>query len=117
MAKTYLALQRDIAKLQKEAEAVRQKEVAGVVGRIKEAINTYGLTAQDLGLSGAGKPAAKARKAADVTPKGRRGAAAASRPAKYRDASGNTWGGRGPRPHWLRDALASGKQLQDFATQ
>ena len=29
--------------------------------------------------------------------------------------SGNTWGGRGPRPQWLRDALANGKSLQDFA--
>jgi DNA-binding protein H-NS len=34
---------------------------------------------------------------------------------KYRDGEGNTWVGRGPRPQWLRDALANGKTLADFA--
>ena len=38
-----------------------------------------------------------------------------ARAAKYRDESGNTWVGRGPRPQWLRDALNAGKSLQDFA--
>ena len=34
--------------------------------------------------------------------------------AKFKDDQGNTWGGRGPRPQWLRDALASGKALDEF---
>lgn len=34
--------------------------------------------------------------------------------ALYRDAHGNTWGGRGRRPTWLNEALASGKTLEDF---
>ena len=33
---------------------------------------------------------------------------------KYRDAQGNSWGGRGPRPLWLRDALAAGHDLIEF---
>ena len=33
---------------------------------------------------------------------------------KFRNDSGGTWGGRGKRPQWLRDALAGGKQLSDF---
>lgn len=32
----------------------------------------------------------------------------------YRDANGNTWGGRGRRPTWLNEALARGKTLEDF---
>ncbi len=32
-----------------------------------------------------------------------------------RDGDGNTWVGRGPRPQWLRDALASGRSLGNFA--
>lgn len=36
--------------------------------------------------------------------------------AKYRDPENlaNTWSGRGHRPQWLRDALDSGRQLDDF---
>ncbi|WP_405549433.1 H-NS family nucleoid-associated regulatory protein [Variovorax paradoxus] len=26
------------------------------------------------------------------------------------------WSGRGPRPHWLRDALAAGTPLKSFAS-
>jgi DNA-binding protein H-NS len=34
--------------------------------------------------------------------------------AKYQDGTGNSWGGFGPRPKWLKDALAGGKKLEDF---
>ena len=37
------------------------------------------------------------------------------KPVRFRDDEGNTWIGRGPRPQWLKDALASGKNLGDFA--
>ncbi|SDW66201.1 H-NS family nucleoid-associated regulatory protein [Litoreibacter albidus] len=44
--------------------------------------------------------------------------AAAKKPAKaaYRhpDDASKTWAGRGARPLWLKDALASGKTLEDF---
>jgi len=33
---------------------------------------------------------------------------------RYRDASGNTWTGRGKRPTWLVQALADGKALEEF---
>jgi DNA-binding protein H-NS len=33
---------------------------------------------------------------------------------KFRDEQGNTWGGRGPQPRWLRDAIAAGKSKDDF---
>lgn len=42
--------------------------------------------------------------------------AAINGPAKYRDANGNTWGGKGRRPKWLKDEIAAGKSLTDFAT-
>ena len=34
--------------------------------------------------------------------------------AKYQDGAGNSWGGMGPRPKWLKQAIASGKKLEDF---
>jgi DNA-binding protein H-NS len=36
---------------------------------------------------------------------------------KFRNEAGATWVGRGKRPQWLRDALAAGKQLSDFAVK
>ena len=35
-------------------------------------------------------------------------------PAKYKDGVGNSWTGRGSQPRWLKAALASGKQLDQF---
>ena len=85
-----------------EAEKLRRQEISDVVKRIKDAIAAYGLTADDLGIGGKRTSARQAvsRKRAST--------------AKYRDGTGNTWGGLGPRPKWLRDALESGKQLEDF---
>jgi DNA-binding protein H-NS len=33
---------------------------------------------------------------------------------KYRSRSGETWAGRGARPHWLVAAIKGGKKLDDF---
>lgn len=119
MTKTYTDLMKQIETLREEAERVRRDEVAGVVARIKEAIAVYGLTAADLGLSPAARGGRPAK--APATP-ARRGAAkakgrgkAAGPAAKYRDEQGRTWGGRGPRPLWLREALNAGRKLEDFA--
>ena len=112
MTKSYAQIQKQIAALQRDAEKLKRQEVDGVIARIKEAIQVYGLTAGDLGLDGTrpkGKPGPKPGSSAKAK------AAKPSRAAKYRDEAGNTWVGRGPRPQWLRDALAAGKSLKDFA--
>lgn len=111
MSKTYAQLQKEIETLQREAEKLKRKEIDDVIGRIKEAIRVYELTASDLGLDlSSGRRRGGAGKSARKSAQGK----AASR-VKYRDESGNVWGGRGPRPQWLRDALLAGKTLQDFA--
>ncbi|VTU42713.1 MULTISPECIES: H-NS family nucleoid-associated regulatory protein [unclassified Variovorax] len=104
MTQTYSQLQKQIAALQRQADSVREKEVGGVVARIREAIEHYGLTAEQL-FGGKGVKSTKAVK-------GRTGA----RVAKFADENGNTWGGMGKRPDWLKKALLSGKSLADFAT-
>jgi DNA-binding protein H-NS len=114
--RTYAQIQNQIEELQRQAEAMRKKEVEGVIARIKEAISVYGLSAADLGLSGKGgaaaKPAGRAvKKRKAGTPARKR----VGRAVKYSDGNGNTWVGRGPRPQWVKDALAAGKQLSDFA--
>jgi DNA-binding protein H-NS len=112
MPKTYADIQKQIEELSKEAERLKRKEVADVVARIKEAIQVYGLTAKDLALTGGG---ASKRAAGSKTAKPKAAKAKGAAKVKLRDEAGNTWGGRGPRPQWLRDALAAGKNLGDFA--
>jgi len=117
MTQSYSQIVRQIESLQRKANAARKKEVAGVVSRIKEAISFYNLTAGELGLSAVRSAAPSPSHAA--IPKRKKGAAKSKSKfgdvAKYRDAAGNEWVGRGPRPIWLREALASGKTLADFA--
>jgi DNA-binding protein H-NS len=110
--KTYQQIQEEITALQKRAETAKAKEAAEVVSRVKEAIAVYGITAQDLGLTSTGRAAPKTSRAA---PAKRRSRPAKARQPKYRDEAGNVWGGRGPRPFWLRTALSTGKALGDFA--
>ena len=114
MTKTYAQIQKQIEALKQDAERVRRREVDGVVGRIREAISVYGLTASDLGFGGKAKLAGKS-----PTPIKRRGRKAAKPVAvvKFRNDAGGTWGGRGKRPQWLRDAINSGKSLADFAVK
>jgi DNA-binding protein H-NS len=115
MTKTYAQVLKQIDHLKQEAERLRRQEVDGVIDRIRQAIAHYGLTAADLGLgrgSGVAKPTAKKTR-------GRRKGkpATGGALAKYRDDQGRTWVGRGKRPQWLRDALAAGKSLEDFAVK
>ncbi len=119
MTKTYAQIVKQIEVLKQDAERIRRKEIEGVVGRIREAIAAYGLTAEDLGFNA--KPKAKGKGAAKAAPARKSGVKAkAGKPAaaiKFSNGSGGTWGGRGKRPQWLRDALAAGKTLADFAVK
>ena len=74
--KTYVAIKAEIAKLEKQAEAARKAEVSDVIGRIKQAIAAYGLTADDLGLGRGG--AARTRQLGESAPTSRRGTGSAS---------------------------------------
>ena len=115
MTKTYSQVMKQIDTLKAEAEKLRRQEVDGVIARIREAVRHYGLTAADLGLGGA----RSAAKPAPGKTRGRGKAKAKSGTAviKFRDDQGRGWVGRGKRPQWLRDALAAGRKLEDFAVK
>jgi DNA-binding protein H-NS len=126
MAKSLAQVNAQIAKLQREADALKAKEVAGVVAGIKEAIASYGLTSADLFDDAVApvksatrqKRAATARPAAQSAPGKKAPKAPAKKPAsqiKYRDDAGHTWTGHGKRPNWFKAAIEAGKTPEDLA--
>jgi DNA-binding protein H-NS len=104
--KSYSDMLEQIQKLQAEAQALRDGEIADVIARVREEVRKYELTPEQ--VFGGRQVARKARRAGSA-----RNAAAA---ARYSDGKGNVWGGRGPRPRWLKEALASGASLESFLT-
>ncbi|MGA3983445.1 H-NS family nucleoid-associated regulatory protein [Ralstonia nicotianae] len=75
------------AELETKIEAARQVEVAEVIAAVRQAVQEFGLTAEDIGLA--------PRKGKNATSKG-------ALPPMYRDPkTGATWSGRGRAPAWL----------------
>lgn len=96
--KSYKALRAQIAKLEQQAEAMRQTQVKAVVAQLKKTIAEYGLTAEELGLVPGGRGGRRAAKPAATRRAG-------SGVAKYRDPkTGQTWTGRGRPPAWIAGA-------------
>jgi DNA-binding protein H-NS len=118
MKKTYQQIRRQIEALEREAEKLKRAEVAGVIERIKLAIDAYGLTAADLGLAVSPMVAKAPTKPSGTTAQTQGSAGKALKkgklPVKFRDQSGNTWTGRGSQPRWLKGALAEGRNLDEF---
>lgn len=91
--------------LDRQIQETQRAERQSAIDKVRTLMAEFGLTMDDLQ---GGKPSATGKK---------KGGAEGGRkaPVKYRDAAGNSWTGRGLQPRWLKEALASGKQLSDFA--
>jgi DNA-binding protein H-NS len=92
-------IKEQISRLQRQAEAIESQ----VVDRIRKEIAKYGLTVDQLFGKTTSARGPKAKNSAKP-----------DRPVKFADGTGNTWHGMGKRPDWLRQALESGKTLDDF---
>ena len=87
------------AAIEQQIADAQKAERADAVARVRALMAEHGLTLADLSA----RTAAPKKTGAKVAP-------------KYRDAAtGNTWSGRGLQPKWLKEALASGKKISDFA--
>lgn len=114
MPKTLAQIQKQIARLEEQARAIKEREVSDVVGRIKEAIEFYGLTPADLGFGPGGAKRGPRKARGKKAPAGKRAARKAVA-AKYKDDQGHSWSGRGRRPKWFVDAIAAGKTPEQLA--
>lgn len=107
MARSLSKIKEQIAKLQQEADSIQSSAIA----RIRKEIASLGLTAEHLFGSTSATGSTKAAQPRSVPANKRK---AAAKPAKYADEQGNSWGGMGKRPQWVRDVLAAGRSLEDF---
>lgn len=111
MAKSLAKINEQIAKLQKEADALQST----VIARLKREIAQHGLTAEHLFGSTSRALVKRASKAALKPAKvGKAKRAGAAKAAKYADDQGNAWGGVGKRPQWIHAALSTGHSLEEF---
>ncbi len=89
------------AEIEKQIDDAARNERAEAIAKVKALMAEHGLSVADLSARGSSRSTRST------------GSKVA---AKYRNAAtGQTWSGRGLRPNWLKDALASGKKLEDFA--
>jgi len=110
MAKKLAQIEAQIRKLQDEAAALRTKEVAGVISRIKEAIEHYGLTPEQL-FGASRKKRAPSGQLAAASKKTRANSGKVK--IKYRDGD-DTWTGRGNKPRWLAARIGEGRKIEEF---
>lgn len=87
------------AAIEQQIAEAQRAERADAIARVRALMAEHGLTPADISA----KAASPKRAGGKVAP-------------KYRDAStGDTWSGRGLQPRWLKQALAAGAKLSDFA--
>lgn len=94
MTATYKELLEQLKALEIQAEEARKRELKDAVAKVRELIDQFGLTAED------------------VFPTSRKKASSGNPVApKYRDpATGATWTGRGKAPKWI-----AGQDKEKFA--
>jgi DNA-binding protein H-NS len=96
---------RQQADLERQIAQLNSKGRQEAIDEIRKIMTEHGLTSEDL----ASTP--RPRKAGTKLDGTERKAVA----AKYKDAQGNQWTGRGLKPRWLTAALGAGRKLEDFA--
>jgi DNA-binding protein H-NS len=119
---TYNELKNQIAKLQQQAEGLRQKEVTDVIQSIQQQMKNYNLSIDDLGIKiGRGrKPGSKNQaqqpNAQTQSASQSRSGQKANMDAKFRHPeTGATWSGRGRMPKWISEAVKKGQDKKTFA--
>ncbi|KVM93591.1 H-NS family nucleoid-associated regulatory protein [Burkholderia diffusa] len=90
MAETYKKLKAQLDALQKRTEAARIAELEAVIAQIRELVDEYGITEDQIFGRKRAKTAAKPTAVAE--------------PKYQNPKTGETWSGRGRAPLWIRDA-------------
>ncbi|MFZ7320569.1 H-NS family nucleoid-associated regulatory protein [Comamonas jiangduensis] len=98
----YKELLAQASELEKQAKDLLSQERSAQIAQIRQTMADFNITIEDL------QGASKSRKKAE-------GGDRAKVPAKYRNAQGETWTGRGRQPRWVADHVAAGGKVEDLA--
>lgn len=103
---SYLELMRQAEQLLAQAEIAKKKEIEAAIAEIAAKMKTFGLTLQDLRVSGIDPGKAVQLRSTE-----------ASTEPKYRGPNGELWvGGRGRKPDWALKVIQEKgeKGLEDY---
>lgn len=104
-------IEKEILKLQKQAQALQEKQRGPVINSIIRSMREYDITPDEITEAFNKKtPKTSARKAGTTAAKSTRPV-----PIKYKDPqTGSTWTGRGKAPRWITAAEAQGQNRSSF---
>ena len=88
-------LMEQIAALELRVIEVRESEIADALAKVLALVTEYGLTAEDIFSKKRGRKTIGKKAKTKVA-------------AKYKDANGNSWTGRGRAPKWIEGQDRSG---------
>lgn len=94
-------IQQQIQELQKKAQEIAEAKRQPELEDVKSKIKLYGFTATELGFSSLSKTTMGEKIKRTVA-------------VKYKLGS-DTWTGRGRKPKWVQEYLATGKNIEDLA--
>ena len=103
---TYQDYLKQIDQLTKQAEEVRQAELATAIADIKAKMAQYGIRLSDITGKESGRASLKKQAASGTRKKVA---------PKYRGSNGELWTGRGRRPAWVESELSKGRTMGDLA--
>ncbi|MCE4546701.1 MULTISPECIES: H-NS family nucleoid-associated regulatory protein [unclassified Caballeronia] len=102
---TLAQLEGQIQKLQRRADALREKKSGEVIAKIRAMMDEFGITTDDLAKAGSGTGKKRGRPAGAGNASSAKKKTASRLPPKYRDpVSGATWSGHARPPAWIKDA-------------
>ncbi len=108
-----LKIEKEISRLQKQAQALRARQRAPIITSIIRSMREYEITPEEIATAfNKNRAARNVRTGAgsDVKTKAPQKVA-----PKYLDpATGNTWTGRGKTPRWIVQAEADGRERTEF---
>lgn len=103
----YLSIIAQITELQKRADSLLLIEKQAAIEQINRLIANFSIHSDEITFAESNRHNAKSQ--VSLTSKQTRKVS-----PKYRDATGNTWTGRGKRPKWLENALKTGSTLDSL---
>ena len=107
-------IQAQIEKLKKQEQLIKAKDFAKTVQDIQEKMQAFGITMKDLQAPKSGKRVAKTDDPAKKPSRAPHKLAGNKVAAKYRNADGESWSGRGLMPRWLKALVADGRTKEEF---